>query len=95
MSNDMKTILVALMGVALFTPAASAKHLHHYRGYYASGVPNYASELPNDPRPTGSRPSAPNHPRAYGETRGGGRVNPDEVPPLSPGGQGLSAEGRH
>jgi hypothetical protein len=83
----MKRVVVALMGVSLFAPTALAKHVHHSRGYYASSVPN-------NPAPTGARPSAPNRPREYGETRKGVRVNPDEVAPLSPGGQGLAPESR-
>jgi hypothetical protein len=42
---------------------------------------------PIEGRPTG-RPAVPNEPRAYGETNDGRRVNPDRVPPNSPGGQG-------
>jgi hypothetical protein len=42
---------------------------------------------PVEGRPTG-RPAVPNEPRAYGETNDGRRVNPDRVPPNSPGGQG-------
>jgi hypothetical protein len=42
---------------------------------------------PVEGRPTG-RPAVPNEPRAYGETNEGSRVNPDRVPPNSPGGQG-------
>lgn len=42
---------------------------------------------PVEGRPTG-RPAVPNEPRSYGETNDGRRVNPDRVPPTSPGGQG-------
>jgi hypothetical protein len=88
----MKTILITLMGMALFAPAALAKHLHHSRGY-ASTVPN-TSTVPDNLTPTGGRPVAPNSPREYGETSSGARVNPDRVSPLSPGGQGLAPESR-
>jgi len=74
----MKTILVTLVGVVLFAPAASARHMH------PSGA--YASVVPNNPRPSGARLAIPNSHPAYWETRSGWRVNPYEVPPLSPWG---------
>lgn len=80
----MKIIIVTLVGVTLFAPIASARHMHSH----------YAHLVPNNPRPSGARSAIPNSPRAYGETRSGRRVNPDEVPPLSPGGQGLGPESR-
>jgi hypothetical protein len=49
--------------------------------------PNTTGAAPAEGRPTG-RPAVPNEPRAYGETNDGRRVNPDRVPPNSPGGQG-------
>ena len=82
----MKTLLVTLVSVVLFAPVASARHMH------SSGA--YGSVVPNHLRPSGGRSAIPNSPRAYGETRSGRRVNPDEVPPLSPGGQGLAPESR-
>jgi hypothetical protein len=49
--------------------------------------------LPDVVHPSGE-PGAPNRPLGYGETYGGGRVNPDRVPPTSPGGQGAAPESR-
>jgi hypothetical protein len=54
----------------------------------ASSIPNYTN------KPTSTKLVAPNRTRVYGVDQQGKRVNPDEVPPLSPGGQGRSAEGR-
>jgi hypothetical protein len=85
--KTVKTALIALAAVAFFASAASARHIH-VAGYYRHSV------VPNNPRPSGGRSAVPNTPRAYGETRSGRRVNPDEVPPLSPGGQGLAPESR-
>jgi hypothetical protein len=88
----MKIILVALVGAALFAPAALAKHLHHARGDNASSMLNI---LPNNSTPTGALPGAPNRPHEYGLTESGAHVNPDEIPPLSPGGQGLAPQMRN
>jgi hypothetical protein len=48
-------------------------------------------QLPNKPKPSG-RQGAPNRPRLYGRNNRGAPVNPDRVPPLSPGGQGTAAD---
>jgi hypothetical protein len=74
------------------TPPAlneGAVSLTQYRpisgGYPFGMAPGY----PTVGRPTGPPIGRPNEPRAYGETYQGTRVNPDRVPPWSPGGQGL------
>jgi hypothetical protein len=56
-----------------------------------SRSPNTTGVAPGTPsgeRPTAPPVGRPNEPRAFGETNSGNRVNPDRVPPTSPGGQG-------
>jgi hypothetical protein len=53
-----------------------------------SNTTGVAPRTPSGERPTGPAIGRPNEPRAYGETNSGNRVNPDRVPPTSPGGQG-------
>jgi len=73
----MKTILVTLVGVVLFAPIASARHIHTSGAYV----------VPHNLRLSWGRAAIP---RAYGETWSSRRINPDEVPSLSPGGAAVS-----
>jgi hypothetical protein len=74
-----------MLSVALLSAGAHAQSSNPAK---ASSIPNYQN------KPTGTKLAAPNRARVYGVDRQGKRVNPDEVPALSPGGQGLAPEGR-
>ena len=90
----MKFLIAAIASAAILTGTA-------YAQTQQGGAAPLSSERPlAGPNTTGAAPGAerdrpsgpaigrPNEPRAYGETNSGERVNPDRVPPLSPGGQG-------
>jgi hypothetical protein len=87
----MKLLLATILSTALLAASANAQIREEGRvpdrfGPYTNGA--------NAPVSSGERTAPPNTPRAYGETNSGRRVNPDRVPPLSPGGQGLGPESR-
>jgi hypothetical protein len=93
----MKMLLAATLSTALLVVSANAQTREEGRapdrgaitGPYTNGA-----GPPNNAVPSGERSAPPNTPRTYGETNSGRRDNPDRVPPLSPGGQGLGPEGR-
>lgn len=87
----MKLILALLTGAALLTSAANVQAARPEPGRLPQG---FGPSYPNEAFPSGIPYARPNEPRAYGETFSGRRVNPDRVPPLSPGGQGVAASSR-
>jgi hypothetical protein len=95
----MKLFLITVASVTILAGAAQAQNQAGGSSPTAGerlSAPPYTSgaSVPNQIRPTGQGNGAPNRPRAYGETNDGRMVNPDRVPPLAPGGQGLNAESR-
>jgi hypothetical protein len=86
--------VVTILSTALLAVNANAQSREQGRSLLVEPYTNGAASVPNNPVPSGERTAPPNTPRAYGETNRGRRVNPDRVPPLAPGGQGLGPEGR-
>jgi hypothetical protein len=84
----MKKVFAAILSVALLGAGSAYAQTSGSNSNKASSLPGYKN------RPTGTRIAAPNRSRAYGVNQNGKKVNPDEVPPLSPGGQGLAPEAR-
>jgi hypothetical protein len=95
----MKMLLMTVVGATFMVGSAPAQNQAGGTSSTAAERPvvgpntTGAGPVPNGVRPSGA-PGAPNRPRAFGETNDGRTVNPDRVPPLSPGGQGLNAESR-
>jgi hypothetical protein len=85
----MKTLLAAILSAALLSVTAHAQSQSSgSNSTKASSIPRYTNKS------SGRRIAAPNRARVYGVDQNGKKVNPDEVPPLSPGGQGLAPEAR-
>lgn len=85
----MKTLFAAILGVALLSVTAHAQsQSSKSNSAKNSSIPGYTNKS------SGRRIAAPNRSRAYGVDQSGKKVNPDQVPPLSPGGQGLAPEAR-
>jgi hypothetical protein len=97
--HQMKMLLATVLSTALLAVSAHAQTQEggaaplSEKGAIPGPYTNGAGPS-NNPVPSGERTAPPNTPREYGETNSGRRVNPDRVPPLSPGGQGLRPEGR-
>ena len=83
----MKTLFATILSVTLLSAGAYAQP-QSSKAAESSSIPHYTN------KPTSTKLAAPNRARVYGVNRRGQRVNPDEVPPLSPGGQGLAPEAR-
>jgi hypothetical protein len=83
----MKTLLAAILSAALLSVTAHAQSSGP-NSAKASSIPKYTNKS------SGRRIAAPNRARVYGVDQSGKKVNPDQVPPLSPGGQGLAPEAR-
>jgi hypothetical protein len=97
--RTMKRLLMTIAGVMMLAGAAQAQNQaggsSPTAGERLRAAPNTSgAAVPDQIRPSGEGNGAPNRPRAYGETDTGRVVNPDRVPPLAPGGQGLNAESR-
>ena len=82
----MKTLLATVLSVALIGTGAYAQSSSN--SSKNTSLPGYKN------KPSGTRIAAPNRSRAYGVNQNGKKVNPDEVPALSPGGQELAPEAR-
>jgi hypothetical protein len=95
----MKMLLATILSTALLAVSAHAQTQQggtappRERGAIPAPYTNGAGP-PNNTVPSGERTAPPNTPRTYGETNSGRRNNPDRVPPLAPGGQGLAPEAR-
>jgi hypothetical protein len=98
--HQMKMLLATILSTALLAVSAHAQTqqggnapLVRERGA-VPGPSTSGAAPPDNPVPSGQRTAPPNTPRTFGETNSGRRDNPDRVPPLAPGGQGLAPEAR-